>query len=108
MNKVKGSPLSGQIEYGVTCSGADSLIDDDLGGQINIIEWVQVKHMIYSMIEEGSNQLGKPIPLTICLFGGYRKDDFNSVLNAHTQDLVTCLNILGKNKIGYQSKYKKR
>jgi acetoin utilization deacetylase AcuC-like enzyme len=108
LNNVKESLLSGQIDYVVACSGADSLIDDDLGGQVNIIEWIQAKHMIYSMIEEVSNQLGKPIPLTICLFGGYRKDDFNSVLDAHTQDLVTCLNILGKNKIGYQSKYKKR
>ena len=44
---------------------------------------------------------GKQIPLILILFGGYRKDDFNSVLSLHTADLVTCLNILCGGNINY-------
>jgi hypothetical protein len=43
------------------------------------------------------------IPLILSLFGGYRRDDYNSVLSLHTADLVMCLNILCGRKINYKT-----
>ncbi len=46
------------------------------------------------MIKEIDVNYNLQIPLTLCLFGGYRRDDFNSVLGLHAGDLVICLNKL--------------
>jgi hypothetical protein len=52
--------------------------------------------------------LGKQIPLTLSLFGGYRKDDYESILSLHTADLVKCLNILCGQNIHYFPKVKEK
>ena len=70
LDKLSIAIKSGQIDYIVACSGADSLIDDDLGGQVDIDQWVKAKQMIYSTIKQTSEDIGKPIPLTISLFAG--------------------------------------
>jgi acetoin utilization deacetylase AcuC-like enzyme len=86
--------MSGKVHYVVACSGADSLIDDDLGGQLKYSDWIMAKHIIYDTIKECSLRLGKPVPLTISLFGGYRRDHYESVLDAHTRDLLECMRVL--------------
>ena len=98
----------GEVDYVVACSGADSLIDDDLGCQLSYEDWMYCKTLVYDMIKETSIELNKPIPITISLFGGYRKDHYNSVLDAHTQDLIRGMNILQEKEVSYKSIYKKR
>jgi hypothetical protein len=48
--------------------------------------------------------LGKPLPVSCALFGGYRDDDYNSVLSLHTADFVECLNILLEKEVKYTVK----
>ena len=86
--------LNGEVNYVVACSGADSLVDDDLGGHLNYSDWVKAKNLIYKTVKKCSEILGRPIPLTISLFGGYRGDHYDSVLDAHTRDLLECMNVL--------------
>ena len=57
--------------------------------------------LVYLMINRVSQKLNRPIPLTLSLFGGYRHDDYNSVLSLHTADLCKCLDILCGQDIRY-------
>lgn len=84
----------GKIHYVVFCHGADSHEWDDLGHQLTTDEWVECSEMVYDFVGRLEQKLNRPIPLSLALFGGYRKDDYNSVLALHTADLVTCLNVL--------------
>lgn len=82
------------IHYLVWCHGADSHSSDDLGGQCNTRYWLQCATTFYKWLKKLELELGKCIPLTLTLFGGYRKDDFDSVINLHVKDIVKCSNIL--------------
>ena len=95
-----------KIHYLVFCHGADSHEWDDLGYQLTTDEWIQCSEIFYSFILGLQKNLGSQIPLTLCLFGGYRKDDYESVLSLHTADLVQCLNILCGLNINYFPKVK--
>ena len=91
----------GRVHYVVFCHGADSHEWDELASQLTTEEWVECSRIVYSFIKETESQIHRQIPLILTLFGGYRRDDFNSVLSLHTADLVTCLNILCGHKIDY-------
>ena len=80
----------GKIDYFVFCSGADSLEDDDLGSHLSLEEWLHLKEWMYDKISTLDSSK-KKFPSTISLFGGYRQDHYESVLDAHTQDLLLCL-----------------
>jgi acetoin utilization deacetylase AcuC-like enzyme len=94
-----------EIGYIVLCSGADSLVDDDLGGQVTIDEWISIKNYLYTRLAEFDRSNCK-FPTTISLFGGYRSDDYNSVLDAHTLDLVSCMQYRFGIEAEYKSVYK--
>lgn len=100
--------LENRIHYIVVCSGADSLEDDDLGSSLALKEWLACKRIVYEWIVNLSKQLGRHIPVTITLFGGYRQDHFESVLDAHTQDLLICLEVLSGVITDYDSVYRPR
>lgn len=108
LNLLKKGIVKGEVNYVVLCSGADSLEDDDLGSQLSYEDWVNCKKLVYNFIKEISYRVNKPIPVTITLFGGYRKDHYVSVLDAHTMDLIKCMEILQDKDISYNSVYKKR
>jgi acetoin utilization deacetylase AcuC-like enzyme len=74
--------------------GADSHKDDQLGHQCSTEEWVRAHTLIFQWISDLNQKRGKYISLTLSLFGGYRDDDYNSVLNLHLKNLVSCLQIL--------------
>ncbi len=93
--------LEGRIHYLLFAHGADSHEWDDLSSQLTTDEWIRCSEMVYSFVREIQAKTGKQLPLTLALFGGYRKDDFNSVLSLHTVDLVSCLNELCGKKINY-------
>lgn len=94
--------LANEIHYVVFAHGADSQKDDDMGGQFTTQQWVQCSRIVYEWVTQLDNKLQRPLPLTLCLFGGYRSDDFRSVLSLHTADLVSCLNHLTKLHIKYK------
>lgn len=91
----------GRVHYVVFCHGADSHEWDELASQLTTEEWVECSRIVYSFIKEIESQTQRQIPLILALFGGYRRDDYNSVLSLHTADLVTCLNILCGHNIAY-------
>ena len=86
--------LKGEIHYIVFAHGADSTIDDDLHGQLTDNEWIEVSDIVYNFIKDIDNKMNKPIPLTLTLFGGYRKNKYHEVLDLHLQDLIKCHEIL--------------
>lgn len=87
-----------EIHYIVWCHGADSHKDDDLGHQCSTKNWVKCSEIFYTWLKKLEQDLGREIPLTLALFGGYRKDSYDSVLNLHIKDLIRCSNILLGNK----------
>lgn len=96
--------LSHKIHYLVFAHGADSHEWDDLRGVCTTKEWIKASEIVYDFVIEMGRKMEKPLPLTLALFGGYRKDDYQSVLSLHTADLLACLNKFsadGKTQIEY-------
>lgn len=87
--------IKGDVDYLCVAHGADSHEWDDLGGSVSTDEWVAAGSMVYESIRHWSDTLGKPIPVTLALFGGYRDDDPESVLGLHAMDTARCLHWLG-------------
>ncbi len=83
-----------QIHYVVYCHGADSHEDDDMGGQLNTKQWLYCSKLVTEMILRVNKKLNINIPFTYCLFGGYRSDDYNKVIDLHYQDFEYCFNQL--------------
>lgn len=100
--------LAGKVHYLVWCHGADSHEWDDLGDQCSTEEWLECSKIFYNFVKETEKELGRKIPLTLSLFGGYRQDDYESVLSLHTADLVIGLNILQDAGLVYEAKVKPR
>ena len=88
--------LSGKVHYLVFAHGADSTEDDDTHGQITDKEWIRVSKIVYSFIKNIDKTLGRPFPLTLAFFGGYRKN-YDEVLDLHLNDLEICHFNLCKN-----------
>ncbi len=89
--------LNNEIHYIVWCHGADSHIDDDLGGQVDTKYWNLCSSKFYSWVKKLDKKLGRPIPVILSLFGGYRRDNYDAVLNLHISDLIKCKKILCSN-----------
>ncbi len=107
--KVLGTKiLKDEVHYVVFAHGADSHIHDDLGGQLTTDEWIECSRIVYAWIKQLDKKLKRPVPLTLSLFGGYRRDDFESVLSLHTADLVMCLNVLCGAEIEYNVNVKSK
>lgn len=94
LNDLKERILAGEIDYVVWCHGADSHEDDQLGHQCSTENWIKCATIFWSWVKEMDELRGKPLPVACALFGGYRDDDYNSVLSLHTADFVECLNVL--------------
>jgi hypothetical protein len=54
--------------------------------------------MVYRWLKELDGDLGRAVPLTLALFGGYREDDYASVINLHVADFLMCLQELVSSK----------
>lgn len=93
LEELKQKIVSNEVNYVVHCKGADSHELDDMRGQLNTKQWLQASEMVYSFIENTSKLINKPVPLTICLFGGYRRHEYNKVLALHYKDLEICKSI---------------
>ena len=86
--------LNNKIHYVVYCHGADSHEDDDMGGQLNTQEWLNCTKLVSEMILRVNKKLNKRIPFTYCLFGGYRWDNYNAVIDLHYTDFEYCFEML--------------
>lgn len=93
---LKDNILNGNVKYLVFAHGADSTEkDDSYGGRLSDDEWIEMSYIVYEFIKKIDTELGRPIPLTLSLFGGYRKN-FDEVLELHLKDLQICHAILCK------------
>jgi acetoin utilization deacetylase AcuC-like enzyme len=90
---LKQQFLVGRLQWLAFAHGADSHQGDDIGGQgqLTTAEWILASKMVYRWLKELEGDLGRPIPLTLALFGGYRDDDYGSVIDLHVADLLTCM-----------------
>ena len=95
---------NGNVDYVVWCHGADSHEWDDLGHQCTTEEWLLAAELFYSGIKKLELELGKCIPVTLSLFGGYRRDDYESVLSLHASDLRIASKILLDKTIEYKTR----
>ena len=98
----------GLVDYVVWCHGADSHEWDQLGHQCSTAEWVLCSQVFYRQIQQLEEELGKCIPVTLSLFGGYRDDDYDSVLSLHATDIKEGCRILLNREIKYETKVKPR
>jgi acetoin utilization deacetylase AcuC-like enzyme len=86
------------VDYIVFCHGADSHEWDEgwnpgESGQCSTSEWIECSKIVYQFVMDMREKYNRYIPLTLSLFGGYRTDDYNQVLNLHCKDLIQALNI---------------
>ena len=98
----------GRLEYVAFAHGADSHEWDDLGGQCTTEEWLFASEMVYEMVSKAQRQLGRPVPLVLALFGGYRDDDPDSVLELHCADLAVALREVAGLSVDYAPQVKPR
>lgn len=99
---LKEKILASEIHYIVWCHGADSHVYDDLGGSVNTDYWLLAAELFYKWVLEVEQELGRHLPVTMSLFGGYRTHAYDSVLSLHTADLVTAANTLLSHTIAYE------
>jgi acetoin utilization deacetylase AcuC-like enzyme len=97
LTKIGYQILRGHIHYVVFAHGADSHINDDLGGNCDTKHWLKNAELFAHWVNEVSTFMGKPLPVTLALFGGYRKDNYEAVLNLHTKSLIKISNIICRN-----------
>lgn len=84
---------SGNIHYVVFAHGADSHEDDDIGGGCDTKHWLLCAQLFSEWVNEISAAIGKPLPVTLALFGGYRSDNYAAVLDLHLKSLMTCARV---------------
>jgi acetoin utilization deacetylase AcuC-like enzyme len=94
LKKLSKKIVNGEVDYVVFAHGADSHSDDDLGGQCGTWYWLECAKVFATWVNEVSKLIGKKLPVVLALFGGYRKDDYNTVLDLHIKSILTCSNII--------------
>ena len=99
--------LARRVHYIAFAHGADSHVDDELGGQCTTDEWVEASRLVYSAIERWSQKLGAPVPVALALFGGYRSDDPDFVLRLHGADLAMGLDTLACTSLAFDPEEKR-
>ncbi len=91
---VKEQILANKVHYVVFAHGADSHVEDDLVGQCDTVHWILCAEIFAKWVNEVSTEIKKPLPVVLTLFGGYRKDNYDAVLDLHTKSLLVCSNII--------------
>ncbi|MEY3591577.1 MAG: hypothetical protein RLZZ38_534 [Bacteroidota bacterium] len=86
--------LAGKIHYVVFAHGADSHQDDDIGGGCDTKHWLLCAELFSNWVTDISKKIGKPLPVTLALFGGYRSDNYNAVLDLHINSLSICSKLI--------------
>jgi hypothetical protein len=98
---LKQRILSGEITWLAFAQGTDTHHADDFiadpalvaEGRLSTTEWLEASKIVYEWISQLDRAVGKPIPLTIALFGGYRSDDYQTVTDLHVAHLLTAMQV---------------
>lgn len=101
---LKKQIIAGKIHYVVFAHGADSHNEDDLGGKADTYHWIHAAEVFAKWVNEVSQELGKPLPVVMCLFGGYRQNDYDFVLKLHISSLLTCSKIIYDQEVNLEVK----
>lgn len=91
---LKKEILKNKIHYVVFAHGADSHTEDDLGGRLDTEHWIKAAEVFANWVNDVSKDLGKSLPVVMCLFGGYRRNNYDFVLDLHIISLLTCRRII--------------
>jgi acetoin utilization deacetylase AcuC-like enzyme len=94
--------LNNEIHYLVWCHGADSHVYDALGGRVNTHYWLLASELFCDWVKSVEAELGRHIPITFSLFGGYRPDAYDSVLSLHIADLMIAVRKLLNKDVQYE------
>jgi acetoin utilization deacetylase AcuC-like enzyme len=94
LNSLSTLILEDKIHYVVFAHGADSHDQDDLGGYVNTEYWVKCAELFAKWVNGVSDAKKQPLAVVLALFGGYRKDNYDAVLNLHVKSLIKCSNII--------------
>ncbi len=94
LNHVEELILADKIHYVVFAHGADSHADDDIGGGCDTKHWLLCAEIFAEWVNAISKKIGKPLPVTLALFGGYRADNYNAVLDLHLSSLATIAKVV--------------
>lgn len=86
--------LKDEVHYVVFAHGADSHEDDDLHGQNGTWYWLECSRIFGVWVNHISHLLGARLPVVLALFGGYRKNAYNTVLDLHIKSILTCSNVI--------------
>jgi|GEM_PF-248424 len=99
LSRIGYGIFTGKIHYVVFAHGCDSHIDDDLSaGVCDTQHWLKCSTLFAEWVKEIELFTCKPLPITLALFGGYRKDNYNAVLDLHTKSLLQISNIVCGNE----------
>ncbi len=98
---------AGEVHYVAFAHGADSHEWDQLGSQCTTAEWLRASELVYGTLRRCGERLGRPVPVALALFGGYRDDHPESVLGLHAMDLACGLNILCGAQLQYEAEVRK-
>lgn len=91
---LQAKVLNNECQYIVYCHGADSIEGDDSGGgKVTLDQWHECTTIFWNWYNETCEKLGRKIPVSLSLFGGYRNDNYQYVIDAHTKDILIGLNI---------------
>ncbi len=86
--------LDGQCQYIVYCHGADSIEGDASGGgKVTLEQWHYCTTIFWTWYNQLCEKLGRKFPVSLSLFGGYRDDDFQYVIDAHVNDILMGLEL---------------
>lgn len=99
--------LAGRVDLVCIGHGADSHEWDQLGGSVSTEEWVEAARLTYAAVRRAAHRLGRPVPVVTSFFGGYRDDDYGSVLELHTANVATGLDVLGQAGLRYRPRVRR-
>ena len=110
LENLKQYFIDGKLHYVVFCHGADSHVDDDLGsGCLSTEAWIYCAEIFANWVNEVNMLINKRLPVITCLFGGYRKDNYDFVLGLHLCSIFKIREILcQKNDVKVQFLRKNR
>lgn len=85
--------INKECDYIVYCHGTDSIDGDDLkSSKVSLKEWYTCTLILKEWYNKLCKKINRNIPLSMSLFGGYRENDYDFIINAHTTDILLLSN----------------
>ena len=98
--------LEKKVDYLLLTHGADAHEWDDFGSKCTTEEWLKSSAMVLEMVKSVNQKLDSPLPLILCLEGGFRWDSYSNVIELFLADICQALDILFEKKINYKIEIK--